>query len=219
MFCLLFLLVCSHAWLSCKDQPSGVSQLAQGVHVYCDGHGRALIQKSQVLSQCSTYTAADGLTPSVCGYVSEPTVRALATLSTTLHLSDEGETIRNTDSCALNALRGSTNWQYASCSWNGSWRFEYRPENSACGGVILEGAMWPEMFHGCGMGSGVHWLPTQRHASNNAVSGHKSTDSSTYLVMVAPCGVNTVGFPSSGCRACTTNADCNGHATSVTDDG
>lgn len=69
-------------WLSCKERPSGLFEASAGVQVYCNGNDAVLLQKAQPASQCPTYDFANGLTPSLCGYVTESVARGLAQLST-----------------------------------------------------------------------------------------------------------------------------------------
>jgi hypothetical protein len=185
--------------------------------VYCDGAHAALIQKSQIDAECPVYTAVSNLTPSMCGYAPETTVRGLAMLSTTVRLADDGLSVSSMDSCAIDALRSSGNWQNANCSWTGNWTFEYNASESLC--LHPASSLWPAMYHGCGIASAVHWVPVQRHMRRYEVGRVRSSSSSTNLLMLPPCSSGTVGHPATGCHLCTSFDDCSDRAAAVTDDG
>jgi hypothetical protein len=210
----------SHGWLSCRSRAAGLFQISNSngsIFVYCDGSDNVLIQQSQPGGCNESYTAVNNLSPAVCGYAPESTVSKLAQLSSTVTLFSWGITSVNADGCAIASHRNSTTWQYSACSFSGGWKWEFKQGQNACVQFPLEGAMWPDMFWGCGYADTVHWISNVLHVGTGAFG--VSFDSSTHLRMGDPCGVGTVGFPPLTCRQCTVAGDCNAHALSVSDDG
>jgi hypothetical protein len=222
---LIFAVICvacwpSYGWLSCQSRSAGLFQISNSngaIYAYCDGSNNILIQQSQS-DGCPTYVGVNSLTPSTCGYVPESSVRNIAQLSTTVTLYSRGMFAVNSDGCAITSLRTSTTWQYASCTFSGTWIWMFMQSQNTCPQFPLIGDAWPNMYWGCGYAETVHWVVNIVHHKNVAVD-LASLDSYTKLQMGTPCGVGTIGFPISTCRQCTIASDCSSHTISVSDDG
>lgn len=91
-----------------------------------------------------------------CGYMVDSYVRMIAQLSNDVMLIGVGSKFAthvqlSTGTKAIEALRNGGNWHNgASGEFVGNWDWSYSCASTA--------TSWPNMYHACGNGGGVHWL-------------------------------------------------------------
>lgn len=100
---------------------------------------------------------------STCGYINDGIMRSIATVSTSVRLrsgaspSSYSEAI-SSGSNTLAALRSGGNWHNGAQSEFNNWSWSWFCGSSA--------SSWPNMFHACGNGGGVHWLAAPYYQSD-----------------------------------------------------
>ena len=175
---------------TCAGRDEGIHEIS-GVRVFCDGNGRALIQRTRV-GGC-TYGQISELSDDACGYLPKATVEVLARQSKGVHLEqvENGELSRveSVGDRAIFALRYGQSWHNADRTpfeWSQTagvrqWCFVVAPCEEV--NAVFQANSWPNMYHSCRRADCVHWLVETGHS---ATSSFPNELSSTWLVMNEP---------------------------------
>ena len=123
---------------------------------------------------CSAITQQEGILSSdVCSYMNVDNVNAIAqtsnevmlTLGSSIH--NRSETVYSTNSIPIQQLQyPNRDWMGVGATWSGwSWVYwttgpcaRYAGYDGNNPSTDTSAGGWPNMFHGCGQGSTVHWL-------------------------------------------------------------
>lgn len=115
----------------------------------------------------STINPLDGSYSGTCGYLNDSIVKSITQLSTSVRLRAGGSPTSfseaiSSGSNTLNALRNGGNWHNGAASEFNNWSWGVFCGSSA--------SSWPNMFHACGNGGGVHWLNAPYYHSDTGAS-------------------------------------------------
>lgn len=156
---------------SCNEILSNGSSVGDGVYtidpgsgefdVYCDMTGGGWMLIADGGSSCSSVTEKSTVNLSgSCGYLPFATVSALAASASSVRLRSGGShtsysTATSSSPLAVSALTTATGtWHNGASNTFSAWSWSVACGSSANG--------WPNMFHACGNGGGVHWLTSAR---------------------------------------------------------
>ena len=160
---------------SCYGRAAGVYTIAGVPNVYCQDNAALLQYNNNAvwLIGCAEYGFTDRVSLQQCGYMASSSVRRLAAYGTSVRLVD-GSRGQVESTTAVRALVDGTSWHVGGVTWSGSpWDFSLR----SCSPQFATG--WPNMYHACGNGNGVHWFASVGHSSVSSAP----TSSATWLTM------------------------------------